>query len=54
MFCSNNNGSALLLAWVNQELSFLNSRNVFYDFEHLKTSNFVYQLYLQISQTYFG
>ena len=53
MFCSNNNGSTLLLSWVNQELAFSHSKQVFYDFEHLKNSDFVYQLYQKINQAYF-
>lgn len=53
MFCSNNNGSALLLSWLNQELTFSNNKQVYYDFEHLKNSDFAYQLYQKINQTYF-
>jgi len=54
MLCSNNNDLALLLAWVNKELTFSGSRHIFYDFNHLKSTDFVYQLYLKINPTYFG
>lgn len=50
---SNNNGSALLMEWVNQERAHQALPLTLYDFQHLKTTGFLYGLLQKVNPSYF-
>lgn len=50
----NNNGSALLLEWINKERSYFEHSNPVYEFSQLMSTSFVYELLQRVHPRYFS
>lgn len=51
---TNNNGSALLLEWINQERYYIGYSSPIYGFSQLMSTDFLFQLLQRVNPRYFS